>query len=47
MKTLALILGWFVLIALILTMFTGLSLIAIASFQELRDWMKMKRKFKK
>jgi hypothetical protein len=45
MKTLALILGWFVLIALMLTMFTGLSLIAIASFQELRDWMK--RKFKK
>lgn len=45
MKSIALFLGWFVLIALMLTMFTGLSLIAIASFQELMDWMK--RKFKK
>ena len=45
MKTLALILGWFVLIILLLTVFVVLSLIAIASFSELRD--RIKNKFKK
>ena len=44
MKTIAMILGWFVLIILMLAAFTGLTLIALAAFDELKDRIKNKLK---